>query len=547
MFRVESFIGRGGGTILTPDPVTADRRNPLPHLFPFLLAAGTVLYLAAENPYEGLSVGNLRDPLVLALVYVLLVWAVTSLFVRDRLRRSLIAMVVGLPPLVSGYLFGWLRGLSLEPALRGGIELGLLFIAMVIGLRITLRVPWTKTAARFLNVFSILLVVLAVPGILRLAGSVEGASGEAGLSEVAGPRPDIYLVVLDAYTGSESLADIYGFDNSSIHDSLRARGFVLPSRPRSNYTSTFLSVGSMLNRDYVNELAEQTRPDYRDRSTLYHKLEFSRTVKDLKGLGYTFGYVGSSYPPMASNRLADTQYSEVPSREFERLWTRMTVLPALLAMACPSLASCVGSALHFGPESAAETEDRLKFLRTLIQRPGPKFVYAHWLLPHGPFRFDSECRHIAPEWTTGSIRIENDSVARQRYLDQLTCTNAKILEFVDAVRSASADSTIIILQADHGDGRFPGGRPSSRETAAPDQIRERFDVFAAYSGPGGIGDSLAAQQTPVNIFRTIVRVLWDFDEPPLEDRHYWSGKERPLQLVPVNVDSLWRDGAAHAP
>lgn len=532
---------------MTPDPVAVDRRNTLPHLFPFLLAAGTVLYLAAENPYEGLTVGNLRDPLVLALVYILLVWAVTSLFVRDRLRRSLITLVVGLPPLVSGYLFGWLRGLSLEPALRGGIELGLLSIAMVIGLLVTLGVPWTKAATRFLNVFSILLVVLAVPAVLRLAVSAEGASTGAGLSEVAGPRPDIYLVVLDAYTGSESLADIYGFDNSSIQDSLRARGFVLPSRPRSNYTSTFLSVGSMLNRDYVNELAEQTRPDYRDRSALYHKLEFSRTVKDLKRLGYSFGYVGSSYPPMASNRLADTQYSEVPSREFERLWSSKTVLPAILAVACPFTASCVSSALHFGPESAAETEDRLRFLRTLIERPGPKFIYAHWLLPHGPFRFDSACRQTAPEWTTGSIRIESDSVARQRFLDQLTCTNTKILEFVYAVRSASADSSIIILQADHGDGRFPGGRPSSLEAAEPDQVSERFDVFAAYAGPGGMGDSLAAQRTPVNIFRTLVRVLWDFDEPPLEDRHYWSGKDRPLHLVPVDVDTVWREGVADAP
>lgn len=524
---------------MAPERVSVSRYSLLPHAFPFLLAAATVLHLAAENPYEGLALQNLRDPLVLALLYVLLVWAIISIFVKNRLRRSLISVVVGLTPLVSGYLFGWLRGQSIDSALRGTVEVGLLVAVMLIGTLVIVRVRWTPGAATFLNIFSALLVLLTVPAVLSLA--VSGGSNPRGvvLADTNGPRPDIYLVVLDAYTGNESLMDVYGFDNRSIQDSLQARGFVFPSGPRSNYTSTFLSVGSMLNRDYVNDLAEQTRPDYRDRTALYHLLEFSRTIRDLKSLGYTFAYVGSSYPPMASNRLADVQYSEIPSREFERLWVRMTVLPAVLAMVCPFTARCVSSALQFGPESAVETEDRLAFLNSLVDRPGPKFVYAHWLLPHGPFRFDSDCGEIAPSWTTGSMMIENDSVARQRYLNQLICTNRKILEFVDAVQATSADSSVIILQADHGDGRFPGGRPPSLETADVDQIRERFDVFAAYAGPGGIADSLALQRTPVNVMRALMRVLWGFSEPPLEDRHFWSGRDRPLYLEPVNIDSLF--------
>ncbi|HSM08689.1 MAG TPA: hypothetical protein VLA33_06695 [Gemmatimonadota bacterium] len=524
---------------MEPERVSVSRYGRFPHAFPFLIAMASVLYLAAENPHEGLTLSNLRDPLVLALLYVFVVWATLSLFVKDRLRRSLVTTAVGVTPLVSGYLFGWLRGQAIEPALRGAIETGALVALMLIGTLVILRVRWLPNAAKFLNIFSSLLVLLTVPALLSLGTPEDDTSREHVSEDAGGAKPDIYLVVLDAYSGNESLIESYEFDNSAIHDSLQERGFKFPTRSRSNYTTTFLSVGSMLNRGYVNDLAEQTGPDYRDRTALYRYLEFNRTTRDLKGLGYEFVYVGSSYPPMASNRLADVQYSEIPSREFERLWTRMTVLPAVLAMVCPLTSRCVSSALHFGPESAAETEDRLAFLNSSVNRQGPKFVYAHWLLPHGPFRFAQDCRPIAPSWTTGDMMIENDSLARRRYVDQLVCTNRKILEFVDAVRATASDSSVIILQADHGDGRFPGGRPSSLEAADPDQIRERFDVFAAYAGPSGIGDSLALQRTPVNVMRTLVRVLFGFSEPPSEDRHFWSGRDRPLYLVSVDIDSLF--------
>lgn len=55
-------------------------------------------------------------------------------------------------------------------------------------------------------------------------------------------------------------------------------------------------------------------------------------------------------------------------------------------------------------------------------------------------------------------------------------------------------------------------------------------------GPGSLADSLAAYSTPVNLFRTLFRVLWGADEPPLEDRHYWSGTRHPMLLTEVALD-----------
>ena len=85
-------------------------------------------------------------------------------------------------------------------------------------------------------------------------------------------------------------------------------------------------------------------------------------------------------------------------------------------------------------------------------------------------------------------------------------------------------------------GRFAGGMPPELEAVTADQVRERFDVFSAYAGPGYVADSLAAYRTPVNLFRTLFRVLWAADEPPLEDRHYWSGTRRSMLLTEVALD-----------
>jgi hypothetical protein len=137
--------------------------------------------------------------------------------------------------------------------------------------------------------------------------------------------------------------------------------------------------------------------------------------------------------------------------------------------------------------------------------------------------------------TVDSATSESDSILRELYIDQLRCTNKKLLDVIDRIRSTSPES-VIILQSDHGHGRFVNWVPIALEKASAEQIRERFDVFAAYSGPAAIGDSIATFQTPVNVFRTLFRVLWDIDEPPLADRYYWSDGERSLTLKEVSLD-----------
>ena len=509
----------------------------LPHPFPFFAALATVTALVATNPDEGIRLANLTMPVTVSLLVTFIIWGLGGLFARDRTRRNLIALVVSMPVLLSGYLFGWVRRTGLAAVTTDSLELGLVAVVAVAGILVVCRIPPSADGvARFLNLMTGLLILLATPAIVSVARS-EGAvpSLSSTLELTSGdPRPDIYLVVLDAYSGLESLRSVYGFDNSPFLDSLRARGFSVPDRPRANYTKTFLSVGTMLNREHAEALAAAAAPAYRDRRPAYRALEFNRTVVDLKSFGYRFVYIGSSYPPMAVNRLSDAGTGDAISREFESTWTRMTALVPAVRMKC-RLLGCARQSAPFEAEDAVGTEGRLSALAAAAELPGPKFVMAHLLLPHGPFRFGPTCEHRSPVWTAGPSPAP-DSVVRPAYVDQVICTNLKLLDLIDRIRATSGDSTLIILQSDHGYGRFPGGMPPDLEAAAADQISERFDVFAAYAGPGDVADSMAAYRTPINVFRTAFRVLWGLDEPPLPDLHYWSGTRQPMLLIGVDVD-----------
>ena len=315
--------------------MSAERGRP--HAFPFLAALVTVSALVAANPDEGIRLTNLTIPVGVALLAALVGWAAGGLFVRDQARQGLIATIISLPVLTSGYLFGWARDETGAPGGSDSLELVLLLLVIGTGIVLVRRFPRPPEGlVRFFNLMTMILLLLAVPALWAVATSNNQivAVTDSTPTVPESPRPDVYIIVLDAYTGIESLSSVYGFDNSPFLDSLGSRGFRLPDSPRANYTKTFLSVGTMLNRDYADSLVANSAPGYRDRQPAYRALEFNRTVLELKASGYDFIYIGSSYPPMAVNRLSESAAGNDASREFESLWIRMTAIMPVIRTKC---------------------------------------------------------------------------------------------------------------------------------------------------------------------------------------------------------------------
>jgi hypothetical protein len=66
-------------------------------------------------------------------------------------------------------------------------------------------------------------------------------------------KPNVYFIILDAYSGSEILNEMFEYDNSDFISFLSERGFDTVKNSHSNYASTEESLSSTLNMDYVHE------------------------------------------------------------------------------------------------------------------------------------------------------------------------------------------------------------------------------------------------------------------------------------------------------
>ena len=78
--------------------------------------------------------------------------------------------------------------------------------------------------------------------------------------------PNVYLILLDAYSGNTLLEKDFGFDNSEFYKKLRDRGFVVQEKSFSNYPNTELSMPSILNMNYLDFLVEIQGEDSNDMS-----------------------------------------------------------------------------------------------------------------------------------------------------------------------------------------------------------------------------------------------------------------------------------------
>jgi len=67
-------------------------------------------------------------------------------------------------------------------------------------------------------------------------------------------KPDIYYIVLDAYSREDVLAERFDFENAAFLDELRERGFYIAEQSSSNYLRTIFSITSTLNLNYLQNL-----------------------------------------------------------------------------------------------------------------------------------------------------------------------------------------------------------------------------------------------------------------------------------------------------
>src|SRR3990172_5328450 len=505
-------------------------------VYPFFLAAFPVFALYYHNASEILPWVFVK-PLIASMILTALIFGLAKLLLEDWQKVGLLTAFAILVIFSHGHIHSALayrfENLFAEGQHRffGLVSLGmddiLVAVWAVTGLALLVFLWRTRrrfpSITKFLNFFAIFL--FAVPTVTSAFYKIANIKPQA-LQEIdsrigqeiplnveeGAVKPDIYYIILDRYAGEAVLKDLYGFDNSEFLNFLTKKGFYIADRSTMNYPQTLPSLSASLNMEYINFLTDIAGENTSDQTFAYPLVDNHKVGQLLKSQGYRYLHLGSWFEPTKVNPLADQNflmgdlYLGLDGFSPELLET------TLFAPVIRRLSSRTSS-FDFAIQHRNRILYQFGLLEEIPSLAGPKFVFAHILIPHEPFVFDENCGEITP---TNKLSIPS-------YLVQLSCANQKVMKLVETILTSSKNPPVIVIQADEGPYNMTCPMPKGRfnfKDASDGTLKERFFILNALYLPGVGTSDLYSSVTPINTFRFIFNKYFGADLDLLPDRNY---------------------------
>jgi hypothetical protein len=416
----------------------------------------------------------------------------------------------------------------------GLTRLGLLFLA-------SCAVVWVlrQHADRIVSVVMATLLALSI-----LSPRFEAATSEerpdSGAPHARAGLPLILHLLLDEYIGPEGLpAELTPAGFKDARQSFFVdRGFRLFGKAYSEYPTTIWSVPQLLNLTpgrYVSGLTVNSRSGgYRLARNAYFerlaRLGYSVKVHELDYLDLCPGGLPASCRTYPVRSLHALHSLDVPtsvkleivggtflgqSHAYNRLKLRYRDIR--LGMADRIALPAWNWERSF--PSPAATMPIFDALAADLSKAQPgTFLFAHILLPHHPYIYDSTCRQRPePEWLIrsdadrvnvagGITNVPEGRAARYAaYFQQVVCTERKIQRLLDAIPPALRDEAIVVVHGDHG-SRITLVDPTT-VTNAIQSLSDYADAFSTMFAvrSRGIESGYDTRMTPITcLLRTLV-------------------------------------------
>jgi len=306
-------------------------------------------------------------------------------------------------------------------------------------------------------------------------------------------RPDIYYIILDAYCRQDVLRSVYNYDNSEFLDFLRSRGFYVADKSCANYPYTLLSLPSSLNMRYLDGEIDQynAQADHGPsafKAPFLPLLSHPLVASILQSKGYRFIYFRSNMWMTQASDTADMMVSCYPQ------WLQDEFTQAIMHATPLRVQKASFAQVHL------YTFEKLKEIPEIR---GPKFTFAHLVIPHMPFCFDRDGNIVEDAGSSMTKNCSNEEY-RQQYLNQLIYLNKRMREVIDAILKRSRSQPIIIVQSDHGFDSLMGNGPTEPPVDWDLFARERLPILNAYLVPDKMRAKLYNTITPVNSFRMLL-------------------------------------------
>lgn len=520
---------------------------------PLLLSVFPTLVIYSHNATM-LSPLQLVKPVLYSILFAAISACIAYAIFRERNKASTCTSIWVLLFFSYGYIYlklgEQLTQLNVAYSANKILVTSYLLILVFFGWLIYRSKRVTKIIHSFLLIIGLVLVLINMVQILpfeverlkekkRLGVFIDHTLNDKSIAtKPEYVAPDIYYIIFDRYARDDILQTEFDFDNSSQIQYLQDSGFFVGQNSNANYLSTYLSLASSLNMTHLDFFADILGENQKDQQVVYSQLiQLNLVTKFLKSQGYSYILAGSFWDPTKSSALADENanlFSEFD--EFHLYIYERTLLNALMGM--------IGSSQIFsGVERLTILSKNLDYQLHAIKRQAneskPKFVLAHFLMPHEPTTFSAECEPL----TFDEIRLLSEI---DGYIGEVQCSNSVMRQMTEHILSNSERPVVIIFQSD--EGAFPVsnfmGDNTQVDTNEHDSHRTHAAILNAIyltnrNNPEEHADyeqlSFSENSSPVNTFRIILNYYFGSQLPLLENATYYADDEdRPYVFEELN-------------
>lgn len=508
---------------------------------PFLFAVFNVFYY-----FTGFNLANEKWDLIIACLLTLLgtslVWWISYHITKKVFRSAIIASLVTLASLHLDGIFEFIVAIKWMPhfinvfltTLMGQFVLygTLLMIAILVSSLCKKKV--SKLASFFLDIVALSLTVYMIlvvtlnlnPYKNQFAEDSQSISWNQYSSDfLRDIKPtksfdgDIYYLVFDAYGSQTTLDKIYGYSGIDLQKELTERGFKVIEDGRTNYNQTIYSIPSSLNFSYIQQFSSVSPTKDSLTTTLIHD---GLLFHFLEGKGYKIVTFSTGL-----------NFLEIKTSDY---YYAPTGLPSRLASELVNN-SCLS--LFYWKQQYLWNNQRIQYtinkLGDVSEIDKPIFVYAHILIPHPPFVYQSDGQMKIPykkfdyRDNDAFTRLDSREAYIEGYRNQVEYAAVQIVEIITEIQKKSPNA-IIIIQGDHGPGVF-----YEQENLENSDLDEKAHILNAYYFPDGDYSNIPENITPVNSFRVVLNQFFGTDLEILPNITYFSTYYEPMNFIDVSL------------
>src|SRR3989344_274303 len=522
-------------------------------LYPFLLAVYPVLFLFSHNIGET-AYREMWVPLFLVLAGAIVLFFLLKLFIKDKLKISLILSLLLIFFFSYGYAHEIIKKWEFFSLLARHRYLLILW-AGSFGL-ISYGLTRLKNLSNVVKFFSIFVSALVLMTLINIASyeikkpvidknklfTEKDAVMLSGNLKNKNDLPDIYYLMPDGMANVNAFREAFGFDGSNFVKELNKKGFQVATNSRSNYPTTGRSLSSALNMDYVNTLSARVGVDVDNQGDIQKKMiNDNKAMRLLKSQGYQFITFSSGWSLTNYNENADIQFNGGYFDEFPRVFAQTTLLKPFFS----------GGRSFFAIDADKEMRKRVlyafdKLSNEVPKIEGPKFVFAHIPEPHPPFLFDANGNEVIKESGDFGDSIDASTIKTfdhlgyaAAYWDQWLFISKKLDQTVKDIIANSKNPPIIIIQSDHGayipepnNPQKPDNYPDER--ASDKSLRAAVKNFSAYYLPGKSKGILPVNMSPVNTFRLVFDQYFGTTYGLLENKSHYHHPNQSRMEIPAS-------------